>query len=196
MMIELVAVATLMTGMDPEGVVTTAPRGDQAVLSATADMAAATVTNASPSTTVQSAAPHGLTTDQQIARWIGARTAETASAPQAWADPWEEPEPRKVHGMVSAGFGTGGYRDYAATVSMPLGESGMLNLSISQTKNAPWSYGYYGSPWGHGAYGRSFDAAEPWAYGLAARPYHGRMVRERTRLQQEDSKADSPDAGR
>ena len=160
MMIELAAAAMLLANMDPEGVVATAPRGQQAVPTATAALLAETTTDASPSTTVQSAAPHGLSTEQQIARWIGERTA---NAPQAPVDPWAEADagPRKMHGQVSVGMGTGGYRDYAAAVSMPLGENATLNLSVRQTKNDPWGYGY-GYP--YGGYGRPFGVAEPFGY--------------------------------
>ncbi|WP_312063957.1 hypothetical protein [Brevundimonas sp.] len=162
MMIELAAAAMLLANMDPEGVVATAPRGDQSVPTASAAALAASTTDASPSTTVQSAAPHGLSTDEQIARWIGERTAETAS--KAPADPWAESEPRKMHGEFSVGMGTGGYQDYAAAVSLPIGENGTLNLSVSQTKNGPWGYGY-GSPWGYGGpyggYARPFGVMEP-----------------------------------
>lgn len=174
MMIELAAAAMMLANMDPEGVVATAPRGDQAVPTATAAMLAETTTDASPSTTVQSAAPHGLTTDEQIARWIGERTAGSASAP---ADPWAEADagPRKMHGQVSVGVGTGGYRDYAAAVSMPLGENGTLNLSVSQTKNSPWGYGYgYGSPWAYPYAGRPFGMVEP--FGYEGSDYRGRAM--------------------
>ena len=182
MMIELAAAAMLLANMDPVGVVTTAPRGDQAVLTATDAMLADTTTDASPSTTVQSAAPHGLTTDQQIARWIGERTA---NAPEAPVDPWAEAGagPRKMHGQVSVGIGTGGYRDYAAAVSMPLGENATLNLSISQTKNSPWGYGY-GSPWGYGGpyggYAPPFGVMEPPGFEgtyFRGRPYAPLRVR-------------------
>ena len=163
MMIELAAAAMLLANMDPEGVVTTAPRGEQAIPTASAALLAESTSDASPSTTVQSAAPHGLSTDEQIARWIGERTAETVS--NAPADPWAESEPRKMHGEFSVGFGTGGYEDYAAAVSLPLGETGTLNLSVSQTKNSPWGYGY-GSPWGYpySGYGRPFGVVEPFGY--------------------------------
>ncbi|MGO4410013.1 MULTISPECIES: hypothetical protein [unclassified Brevundimonas] len=172
MMIELVAAATLMTGFDPDGVVTTAPRGTQSVPTATAAMLAETTADASPSTTVQSAAPHGLSTDEQIARWVGDRTSDASIAP---ADPWAEAEPRKMHGEFSVGMGTGGYRDYSAAVSLPLGENGALNLSVRQTKNSPWGYGY-GSlrDYPYGGYGRPFGVMEPPGYEgtyFRARPY-------------------------
>lgn len=179
MMIELAAAAMLLANMDPEGVVATAPRGEQAVPTATAAMLAASTTEASPSTTVQTAAPHGLSTDQQIARWIGERAAETAS--DASVDPWAEAEPRKMHGQVSVGMGTGGYRDYAAAVSLPIGENGVLNLSVSQTKNSPWGYGY-GSyrDYPYGGYGRPFGMIEPLGFEgpyLRGRPYAPLRVR-------------------
>ena len=186
MMIELAAAAMMLANMDPEGVVTTAPRGNQAV--PTADMLAASTTDASPSTTVQSAAPHGLSTDEQIARWIGERTASASPAP---VDPWAEADagPRKVHGQFSVGMGTGGYQDYSAAVSLPLGESGTLNLMVSQTKNSPWGYGY-GSPWGYpygGGYGRPFGVVEP--FGFDGLDYRGRgyaPLRTRTDARNED----------
>ena len=171
MMIKLTAAAMLLANMDPEGVVSTAPRGDEAVLTASAATLAGSTSDASPATTVQSAAPHGLTTDEQIARWIGERTAETSS--RAPADPWAESEPRKMHGEFSVGMGTGGYQDYSAAVSLPVGENGTLNLMVSQTKNSPWGYGYgYGSPWGYGGYGRPFGAVE--APGFEGTYFRGR----------------------
>jgi hypothetical protein len=169
MMIELTAAAMLLANMDPEGVVSTAPRGDEAVLTASAATLAGSTSDASPATTVQSAAPHGLTTDEQIARWIGERTAETSS--RAPADPWAESEPRKMHGEFSVGMGTGGYQDYSAAVSLPVGENGTLNLMVSQTKNSPWGYGY-GSPWGYGGYGRPFGVVE--APGFEGTYFRGR----------------------
>lgn len=157
MLIELMAASLLAASNDPEGVVTTAPRdGLQAVPAASAAALAETLSDASPAVTLQSAAPHGLTTEDQIARWIGERKA-VGPAAEAWADPWEEAGPRRMHGQVSAGMGSGGYRDFAATVALPIGESGTLNLSVSQTKNAPWAYPYgygygygYGYPYGYG----------------------------------------------
>lgn len=187
MMIELAAAAMLLANMDPEGVVATAPRGQQAIPLVTAAALAEATTDASPSTTVQSAAPHGLSTDEQISRWIGERTASAAPAP---IDPWAEADagPRRMHGQVSVGMGTGGYQDYSAAVSLPLGETGTLNLMVSQTKNSPWGYGY-GSPWGYpygGGYGRPFGLVEPFGYegGYRSRTYA--PLRSRSELRNED----------
>ncbi|QLQ12992.1 MAG: hypothetical protein HZY74_06370 [Brevundimonas sp.] len=58
---------------------------------------------------------HGLTTDQQIARWISNRSGQE----QAWKDPFEAGagvpnQPRKMHGEVFGSIGTGGHRAWGA----------------------------------------------------------------------------------
>ncbi len=183
MLIELMAASLLLANSDPEGVVSTAPRaGSGAVPTARAAALAETVGEASPAVTLQTAAPHGLSTEEQISRWIGERKTDARPVEQ-WADAWEEAAPRKMHGEVSAGIGTGGYSDFAAAVSMPLGENGTLNLSVSQTKNAPWGYGYgpYGyAPYGYGA-GRYGLNGYGWrdAYGAMPGPMGVRSPHER-----------------
>ena len=197
MMIELAAAAMMLANMDPEGVVTTAPRGQQAVPAVTAALLAESTIDASPSTTVQSAAPHGLSTDEQISRWIGERTANASPPP---VDPWAEADagPRKMHGQFSVGMGTGGYQDYSAAVSLPLGETGTLNLMVSQTRNSPWGYGYgYGSPWGYpyGAYGRPFGMVEPFGYESGYRNRTYAPFRTRPDLRNEDVTSKSVGVG-
>ena len=89
----------------------------------------------------QSTTPHGLSTNDQIAQWLAAWAPDPTSGADAplWRDD------RKVHGEVSLGVGTGGYRDYAAGVSLPIGESGRLDISVRQSENDPYAYRY-----GHG----------------------------------------------
>ena len=171
MLIELMTASLLLASYDPEGVVSTAPRaGPGAVPTASADALAETVADASPSVTLQTAVPHGLSTADQISRWIGEGKGDARPVEQ-WADAWEEAAPRKMHGEVSAGIGTGGYRDFAAAVSMPLGENGTLNLSVSQTKNAPWAYGY--GPYGYTPYG--YEAGRYGLNGYGWRDAYGAM---------------------
>jgi len=128
-------------GGEPDSVVATAP-GTTVDLGATAAPLAPPLAGQTPD-------PHGLSTDQQIAQWLTARAPAAASHgehPLVWHDD------RERHGEVSVGFGTGGYRDYAASVSLPIGENGRLDLSVRQVKNGyPYGYGYgYGYERGYG----------------------------------------------
>ncbi|MFJ6023597.1 hypothetical protein ACIQC9_03220 [Brevundimonas sp. NPDC092305] len=145
MLISAMVLALLATG-DPDGVIATA--------SATpVDLTANTPVEApSVSESIQSA--HGLTTEQQIDRWISAGPARPVDE-MPGLTPWVDD--RKPHGEVFAGIGTGGYRNYGGTVSMPIGETGRLDLSYSQTENG---YGYAYDPrysYGGGYGYRSFD---------------------------------------
>ena len=135
----LILAATLLAA-DPDGVVATAP-------ATTVDLdAVARPVAASTAGATQNAVSHGLTTDQQIDRWIAARS--TAEKPWGEAS-GEAPDDRKMHGEVSFGIGTGGYRDYGVAVSLPLGENGRLDLRYRQVENG-YPYGGYG-------YGRGYD---------------------------------------
>jgi hypothetical protein len=119
-------------GLDQDGVVTTAPAANPVLDGAESPVAPAVGGAA------QSTGPHGLNTDQQIAQWLSARASEPANFGEApvWRDD------REMHGEVSVSVGTGGYRDYAAAVSLPIGEGGRLDISVSQSKNDPYRYGY------------------------------------------------------
>ena len=127
---------------EPDGVVTTAPATTALLDGATAP--AAPPVGQAP----QSMTPHGLNTDQQIAQWLAARASEPAAHDESpvWRDD------RQPHGEVSVGFGTGGYRDYGAAVSLPIGESGRLDISVRQVENG-YSHAYgYGGGYGYDPY--------------------------------------------
>ena len=126
------AVAPTPSPDGQDSVVTTAPATTVMLDAAAAPVAPAV--GAEP----QSTAPHGLNTDQQIAQWLAARSPDPA--PHNDSPVWRDD--RQLHGEVSVGVGTGGYRDYAAAVSMPIGEGGRLDISVSQSKNDPYRYGY------------------------------------------------------
>jgi hypothetical protein len=184
----LAAMTMAASDGDPDGVVATAP--SNAPTLAQAMTAAPEAAVAAP--TAQDAQPHGLTTEQQIQHWLDSRT------PGASFDEALEPGPqddRQMHGMVEAGIGTGGYRSYAAAVSLPIGENGRLDLAYREGRNEPWGYGYggyglrgpgfyspYGAARGYGADSTSkslsmglswskdkdSDEREPWRRGLSA----------------------------
>ncbi len=127
--------AAVLSGPGQDGIVATAP--------ATAVDLSVTARPVAPSTAgaAQDAVPHGLTTDEQIDRWIAARSI----ADKPWAEAANTPaDDRKMHGEVSVSIGTGGYRDYGVAVSLPVGENGRLDISYRQVENGyPYAgYGY------------------------------------------------------
>lgn len=124
-------------GTGQDAVVATAPT----VAVSPAALARADAEAAEQAAATQEAVAHGLTTDQQIDRWIMSRSSADISH---YAEPAPVDDDRRIHGMVSAGIGTGGYRDYGVSMSVPVGETGRMDLHYSRTENAPWGYGYRG----------------------------------------------------
>lgn len=159
MLIALLAMTALMASDDPDGVVSTAPKGHQSV----ATDAAAPVATEVPAASAQTITPHGLSTDEQIDRWIGQR-ADAAKPFSNAPDPWRPVDDRKMHSEFSASIGTGDFSSYSAAVSIPVGETGRVDLEYRQTKNGYGLYGYPGFQPGYGRYG---------AYGYG-RPLSGR----------------------
>ena len=143
----LASAVIVAAGGDPDGVVTTAPSNAPTLAQAMAAAPQESVT----APTAQDAAPHGLTTEQQIQNWISSRTPGASFEEAAETGP---PAERKMHGMVEAGIGTGGYRSYGAAVSLPVGENGRLDLAYREGRNEPWGYGY--EAYGYGLRGPGF----------------------------------------
>ena len=156
--------AAALAASPQDGVVATAP-------ATTVDLTA-TARPVAPSTAdaAQEAVPHGLSTDQQIDRWIATRS----TADQSWAEAADGPsDDREMHGQVSFGIGTGGYRDYGVAMSLPLGESGRLDLSYRQVENGyGYGFGGYGGPYHDG--GSMFADGPAAAFG--ARSAHPRRA--------------------
>lgn len=161
MLIALALAATIASpgGEDPDGVVTTAPRGAGAVVVG----AEAPTTDARPEAAqVVAVAPHNLTTREQIDRWVSARAADSTP----FAEDRGPQDDRKMHGFVSGSIGTDDYSQVAVGVSLPVGENGRLDLTYSQTKNG-WGYPGYGYGYGYpGEYGYGAGL-----YGSRIRPY-------------------------
>lgn len=155
MLIEIVAAAMLLSTGEPDGVVTTAPNGAGAIPVGAEAPTPTEIQAAEPS---QVLTAHGLTTDEQIDAWIASR--DPGERPFADAvEPWLEDD-REVHGEVSAAIGTGDFSAYSAAVSLPIGETGRVNLSYSQSRNG------YGYPYGGYGYGRGgFGLDGPFDYG-------------------------------
>jgi hypothetical protein len=149
MLIQIVAAAMLLSTGEPDGIVTTAPNGTGAIPVGAEAPTPTQIQAAGPS---QALTAHGLTTDEQIDAWIASRNPEARPFAEA-VEPWLKDD-REVHGEVSAAVGTGDYSAFSGTVSLPVGETGRMNLSYSQSKNG-YGYGYpyggygYGSPFGY-----------------------------------------------
>jgi hypothetical protein len=158
MTVSLFAAVAVFAGGDPDGVVATAP-ATAVQLDATALPEAG-----SPAAAVQAATPHGLTTDQQISRWVNERSPDTQ--PFALSESAGPADDRQMHSEVSVTVGTGGYRDYGVAVSLPLGENGRLNLSYRQVENVYPAYGYPGYGYGYGqGYGQGYGYGSGYGYG-------------------------------
>ncbi|MFN3514259.1 MAG: hypothetical protein ACK41C_14520 [Phenylobacterium sp.] len=65
-------------------------------------------------------------TAAQIDRWI-------ADSPAVARDDERLEAPRRVHGEVAVGVGTGGYRHAHVVTHMPLGEKGQVTIALSKT---------------------------------------------------------------
>jgi hypothetical protein len=117
MMIAVSLALALSTAMSGDEVVQTAPAGSGVVPPAP---------NAEMVLTAPEAAPHGLTTQQQIDRWLGARETARSEAMETLPE-------RRMRGEVMIGVGTGGYRDIGVRMQGAIGESGWGGISVRQT---------------------------------------------------------------
>ena len=78
--------------------------------------------------------PAPMTTGEQIDAYIKSAPALDAKAPGD-VDGVVARDDRKVHGMVSVGVGTGGYRSVYVETDMPVGENGRVRLAFEDTKS-------------------------------------------------------------
>ncbi len=165
MLISALMMAAALTGTDPDGVVATAP-----TTPVTLDAEAAQPESASPEGVARSRTQTGLATDQQINSWIAARDPHETPYSRGRV---ESVDDRKMHGVVDVGLGTGGYQSFAAAVSMPLGDSGRLDISVSRGRNdRRWGY-YDPTRFDYGGY--IFPDATP--RDIAASAYEERVAR-------------------
>jgi hypothetical protein len=159
-MLIALGLAAALTASDPDGVVTTAPVGAGAV----ALGAESPTSDASLDGQAAAITPHNLTTQQQIDRWLAAR----GPASEAFAGDEGPVDDRRMHGFVSGSIGTNDFSQVAVGVSIPVGETGRLDLAYSQTRNGWFGYGPYD---GYGRWGvdgpyphleHSYPIGSPW----------------------------------
>lgn len=139
-MLTLLVLTSFALASDPDGVVSTAPRGADSVVVG----AIAPTTDARPDASMITPTTQSLTTAQQIDRWISARSPSDAP----FASDRGPLDDRKMRGFVSGAVGTGDFNAVAVGVSLPIGENGRLDLRFSQSRNG-YGYGGYG---GYGGY--------------------------------------------
>lgn len=185
-MITLMAsVAVLALGapdpQDPEETIRTAAKPGVSAETVAAEGEAAAEAEARAPTAAQDPEPHGLTTDQQISRWLAEAPAVPPGADAVYDGPvdgvaWDSE--RRVRSEFSVGIGTDGYRQYGASISVPLGERGHLELHYREVKNGYPAYGY-------GGYGYGYDpdwmdpVITPWRSEIGLAPIDAREDRSR-----------------
>lgn len=129
MLVSLLASVALLA-REPDEAIVTAPE--------TGALETAAALSSDTDDAMRQAAPHAMTTDEQIARWLAARAP--AAAP--WRDQVAFADDREPHASFTASVGTDGYSDFGAAVSLPVGETGRLDLSWRKTENGYAGYGY------------------------------------------------------
>ena len=154
----IVSVLSLASG-DPDGVISTAPKTDVSAALNAANVP--TPDSPAAAAQAQSQSPHGLTTDEQIDRWLASRSPDARPFDD---DRLQSIDDRQVHGMVSAGIGTEGYSNYSGAISLPVGDGGRVDLFYSRTENGiyPYGAGYDGrSSYDRFNYGRGRQGGYP-----------------------------------
>ena len=167
-MLIALALASVLASEDPDVVVTNARDSGGSVLLG----AEAPTTDARPDAAqVVAVTPHDLTTREQIDRWISARSPDAVPFAEDTAGPRDD---RQMHGFVSGAIGTGDFSSVAVGVSLPVGETGRLDLAYSQTKNGwgmpGYDYGAYDYPMDYG-YGDPVYAGRIRPYQVFSSPY-------------------------
>lgn len=164
---------------DPDEIIRTAAAPSVSAGSVAAEGRAAAEADPALPAARQDPVPHGLTTDQQISRWLSEGPGVSPDVGAAYDGPvegivWDSE--RRVRSEFSVGIGTEGYRQFGASVSVPLGESGHLELHYREVENGYPAYGDYG-------YGYDPDWMDPvitpWRSEIGLAPVDARQTRSR-----------------
>ena len=166
---------------DPDDIIrtATAPIVSAESVAAEGRAAAEADTQSGPPAALQDPVPHGLTTDQQISRWLAEGPGVSSDVDLAQDGPvegiaWDRE--RRVRSEFSVGIGTQGYRQFGASVSVPLGERGHLELHYREVENGYPVYGGYG-------YGYDPEWMDPvitpWRSEIGLAPVDARQTRSR-----------------
>jgi hypothetical protein len=84
-----------------------------------------------------SSTPVPMSTADQIDAWLAASPAieplDLDAEPRGMAF-----DDRKLHGEVSVGVGTGGYRHVSMRATAPVGENGRVSVAFGETRGRGW----------------------------------------------------------
>lgn len=81
--------------------------------------------------------PVPMSTAEQIDAWLAASPA--LEAPDLAAEPrGVEFDDRNLHGEVTVGVGTRGYRHVSMRATAPLGQNGRVSVAFGETRGAGW----------------------------------------------------------
>lgn len=135
-----------------------------------------------PVATSNGAAP--LSTADQIEAFIRSSPGRQTAVDEDLAPGVTPGDDRKVHGEVSVGIGTHGYRNVYARTDLPLGETGRLSIAVEDSRGDGLGRGYYGSPYGgpFGGYGGYGGRSQSVGIGLSLSP-QGATDRQRCDLE-------------
>jgi len=78
-------------------------------------------------------APRALTTEEQIAAWLAASPPVRLDDEAPGVTGHDVDAPRKMHGSAGVTLGTGGYRSAYVSTLIPIGETSILGIAVSQT---------------------------------------------------------------
>ena len=79
--------------------------------------------------------------DTSLTRWLYQAPAVTTLGQDYTDAVIQDAPPRKIHGEVGFGVGTGGYRDAYGVVALPIGKASELDVAVEDAHlSKPWKY--------------------------------------------------------
>jgi hypothetical protein len=90
-----------------------------------------------PLATASTTTAPAMSTADQIDTWL--RSSPALAAPDLDAEPRSMTfDDRKLHGEVTIGVGTRGYRHFSMRATAPVGESGRVSVAFGETRGPGW----------------------------------------------------------
>ena len=127
---------TRAAAIDPAGPIVTAAATDPVV------SPSAPARSPSPGVATAAAIPRTAATGDDVDRQIDAWVAAAPLSPADLATPAAaEPAPRAIHGQVTAGIGSHGYREVLGIADIPFGQTGVATVAVSDVRGDLYGFG-------------------------------------------------------